>query len=790
MTRHLSVICALLLIAMVQYSGTAKGAASTAPGGLSQTELEALIETARTQGVDVIVVSPSGETEATDKSETPLIESLNESLSVGRERLGDLLVHVPNISSDIAAVLNPAAPSASATDLLIAMAVVVALLLAAIVPERLYGEWLKKRFRSVWPDGARDFSGKTIFLLLRFVARSLGFVVLGALVVAAASALLPDNERTEITVLTLVGAQLAVRIMIEFWRVWISPNLGEFRIPALADGEAAYLFKWLTGSALIIGVPVATCFWFEALGLDIRSHTLLLMASSLMIVVYHLALVSRTRDIVAGLIAGPEDTREQVPKARRLIAETWHTLLGLYLVIAGAASLVRLVLGTANPVGPSAGMLLVLAATLTLHSVFVVLIDWWFYKREGARNRRAATLEAQADFQTNLEQAGDAEMSEASSDADAGTEAAAQVSDDIETSRPRSLLRNIRSFEDLAKQAAECTLAAVAMGGIAIAWGGDLTSETGPFARMWDIGFIAIIGYVAFQSVKIVIGQRLEEEGGLEAPEIGGEGAGVGVSRIATLLPLFRNFILIAIALLTIMIILSQLGIDIAPLFAGAGVVGLAIGFGAQTLIRDIFSGAFFLMDDAFRKGEYIEIGEIQGTVERISVRSMQVRHYDGPLHTVPFGEIHHLTNYSRDWAMMKLKVRVPYDTDVDKVRRLIKKLGKELLLDEELGPMFLQPLKSQGVNSMEDSAMVLRFKFMTRPGDQFYLKRQIYNRIQELFRREDIKFAHRMVTVRLAEETDSRELSDEEKKAIAGAVAPTLEEQQAGAGSKAGDNR
>jgi small-conductance mechanosensitive channel len=133
------------------------------------------------------------------------------------------------------------------------------------------------------------------------------------------------------------------------------------------------------------------------------------------------------------------------------------------------------------------------------------------------------------------------------------------------------------------------------------------------------------------------------------------------------------------------MVVLSELGVNIAPLFAGAGVVGLAVGFGAQTLIRDIFSGAFYLIDDAFRKGEYIDIGSAKGVVEKISIRSMQLRHHRGALTTVPFGEIQQVENFSRDWAVMKLAFRVTYDTDVDKMRKIIKKFGKELLEDEDI---------------------------------------------------------------------------------------------------------
>jgi small-conductance mechanosensitive channel len=230
-----------------------------------------------------------------------------------------------------------------------------------------------------------------------------------------------------------------------------------------------------------------------------------------------------------------------------------------------------------------------------------------------------------------------------------------------------------------------------------------------------------------------------------------------------------------------------QLGINVSPLFAGAGVVGLAVGFGAQTLVRDIFSGAFFLFDDAFRKGEYIDIGLVKGTVEKISVRSFQLRHHLGALHTIPFGEIQFLTNYSRDWVIMKLKLRLTYDTDVEKVRKLVKKLGQELLEDPVIGSNFIQPLKSQGVIEMQDSAMIIRVKFMTKPGDQWLVRKRVYEEIRALFEREDIRFAHREVTVRLADEP-KEPLTESQKEAVLAAAEASIDEDMLEEGG--GDDR
>jgi small-conductance mechanosensitive channel len=166
----------------------------------------------------------------------------------------------------------------------------------------------------------------------------------------------------------------------------------------------------------------------------------------------------------------------------------------------------------------------------------------------------------------------------------------------------------------------------------------------------------------------------------------------------------------------------------------------------------------------------------------------MQLRHHRGALHTIPFGEISHLTNYARDWVIMKLPFRLTYDTDVEKVRKLIKKLGVALLDDPEIGDKFVQPLKSQGVFSMEDSAMIMRVKFMTKPGDQFTVRKTVYAEIRALFEKEGIKFAHRQVSVRVADLEPGQTLTPEQKEAIAGAAMPEIESELAGGAKGGGD--
>ena len=223
----------------------------------------------------------------------------------------------------------------------------------------------------------------------------------------------------------------------------------------------------------------------------------------------------------------------------------------------------------------------------------------------------------------------------------------------------------------------------------------------------------------------------------------------IGLSRLETLLPLIRMFLFITIVTITLMSVISAMGVNIGPLLAGAGIVGIAVGFGAQTLVRDILSGVFFLFDDAFRIGEYLDIGEGKGTVERMSIRALILRHQLGHIYTVPFGAIRRVANYSRDWMIMKLEVRVPFDTDLEQLRKIIKQVGAELKADPETGPMFLQPLKSQGVNRIDDSAFIVRVKFMARPsGEAFILRRHVFQHIQQAFQKNGIEFALRHIVI------------------------------------------
>ena len=338
---------------------------------------------------------------------------------------------------------------------------------------------------------------------------------------------------------------------------------------------------------------------------------------------------------------------------------------------------------------------------------------------------------------------------------------------------------------------------AVVVISIANFWGISLTdiATAGIGARLAANGIefliILSIGYILYEAVSLFINRKLAAEytaSGYnpDSEEIGGgDGGGAGGSRLSTVLPLILMVSRAAIVVIFLLLALGNIGVDTTPLLAGAGIVGLAIGFGAQKLVSDVVSGIFFLVDDAFRTGEYVEVEGTMGTVEKISIRSMQLRHHKGPVHTLPYGEIPKITNFSRDWVIMKLRFTVPFNSDPNQIKKIFKKIGQDMLVMEEFKDDFLAPFKSQGVLEIDDVGMVIRGKFMCKPGTQFMIRKEIFNRVNAAFAEQGLEFARREVRVALPSMEQAEELSEEDKAAISAAATQAAQDQAVVPGQK-----
>ena len=255
--------------------------------------------------------------------------------------------------------------------------------------------------------------------------------------------------------------------------------------------------------------------------------------------------------------------------------------------------------------------------------------------------------------------------------------------------------------------------------------------------------FTLFVAFVAWELFKYATEPYMERKNKGAAEAIAdGDASAPPASRISTMMPLLRRTVAVLIGLVAVMIALEDFGVNITPLIAGASVFGIAISFGSQTLVKDIVSGIFYLSDDAFRVGEYIDCGKAKGTVEGFTLRSIKLRHQNGQVHTVPFGQLGQITNFSRDWITVKFNLRFARDTDIEKLRKAAKKIGAEIAELPQFKDEILAPFKMQGVADIVENALLIRFKFTARPGNPAAIQREAVKRMFSTLPGMGIEFA------------------------------------------------
>jgi len=740
--------------------------------------LDDIVQAASKAGVQVIVINPNtpASIDSSIQSEptTSLNAEQNKRSEIANWRVKSdkfkneaqaFMLLLPEAKEEMISILRSSSPDG--TIIYYFKMIAYSLIFFAIgylFSKEVYG----KKFVGPWfiarqiPDPI-GYSEKLPILVTRFIL-GFGGILLTMLVAYILNSIIFDKGNSETEILTLgyiYFAFVMINIVSLFWRMILSPYLPDYRIPkfhpnnvALCTKAAIRLYRWLwIGATFGISFNLLIA-WLGELGVSETIYGVMNVYLTGFTAIYSVAMVISNKTILTGaILQGGSLESSTIPA--RITANFWAPFAILYFLVAWLDLAYDLIKGNETKLPVIASAYIIIISVMVVYAIVSYIIEQFFQ-----RKRRIQ--------QYISKERSDALMA-------AGEDEPLQEGEEILSSdapEQEMVQASLVTFQDLASRVAAMLAFVAGVYALLKVWNvGDLVEENALLHRSYDVIFILFAGYIAYNFVKIWIDNKIAEEGGDIELNPGDEGGAGGASRLATLLPLFRNFLLVIIFVSVTLIALTEMGINVAPLFAGAGVVGLAIGFGAQTLVRDVFSGAFFLFDDAFRKGEYIDIGDVKGTVEKVSVRSFQLRHHLGRLHTVPFGEIKYLTNYSRDWVMMKLPLRVTYDTDIEKVRKLVKKLGQRMLEDPVLGPQFLQPLKSQGVIEMQDSAMIIRVKFMTKPGDQWVIRKTVYTKLRELFMQEGIKFAHKEVTVRLADQPLDQ-LKPQQKQEIAGAAA------------------
>lgn len=218
--------------------------------------------------------------------------------------------------------------------------------------------------------------------------------------------------------------------------------------------------------------------------------------------------------------------------------------------------------------------------------------------------------------------------------------------------------------------------------------------------------------------------------------------------RAETLGRVFRYLVAVVVSLIAGMLVLDQLGVSVAPILGAAGVVGLAVGFGAQSLVKDYFTGFFLLLENQIRQGDVVKLGDHAGLVEEVTLRYVQLRDYDGNVHYVPNGEITTVVNMSRGFSQAVMDIGVAYREDVDEVMAVMRRVGQQMRADEAFGPRIIDELEIAGVDNWADSAVIIRCRFRTMPLEQWGVRREYLKRLKAAFDAEGIEIPFPHVTV------------------------------------------
>ncbi|MFO8032993.1 MAG: mechanosensitive ion channel [Desulfohalobiaceae bacterium] len=592
---------------------------------------------------------------------------------------------------------------------------VILVLLLGLIAERIVRRLLSRAQRALMDQGQDNLALRGGFFLARTILELIPIAAFAAAAYALLS-FLESREGTQLLALTLVNAHVMVKAVLVLARLVLVPGFPDLRLLPLAEETVQYLYCWLRR---VVGLAVYGYFILEAallMGLPGHLQAFLLKLLGLALTIMAIVLVMQNRADVAKWLKqgrtggeagakapdGPEQETgkarskmEAVGALRRRLADIWHILA------------------------------IILLAGLFL--TWALEIEGGFVYFAGALVLTGLILAVAAGLQRLAVQ---------------GVDRLFRTSDKVKAAYPGLEARTNR-YQSIFRQALKAVIYLVTALAILQAWGlgtlGWLFSPQGGSLVSDLLILVLIVGAAFFCweliSAKIEKTLAQEEQGRVSARKL-------------TLLPLVRNVVRIAVILITGMIVLGQLGVNAAPLIAGAGVVGLAIGFGAQTLVKDVITGAFLLMEDSIAVGDWVDAGGHSGGVEKLTVRTVTLRDLQGTVHVVPFGDVTSVSNYNRDFGYALIDAGVAYQEDYGQVMQALQDVALELHQDDTWGPDILGDLEVLGLNNLADSAVEIRVRMKTRPLRQFAVRRTFLERMKRVFdeRGIEIPFPHRTI--------------------------------------------
>lgn len=509
---------------------------------------------------------------------------------------------------------------------------------------------------------------------------------------------------TQLVLLIANNAYIACRLLGVLSRLALAPAVPGLRPLPVSDETAAYVDLWLRRLWVILVCGYALAEAGLLFGLPWGAYDAIQRLSHLVISIALGVMVLQNRVAVARVLRAPplrpgdrpHRARAAARRFRDGLAEIWHILAILYLLAVWAVWALQIEHGLYRLLRASLLTLLVLGGARGLDLLL--------------RRALSGSLRAAPDL----------------------------------TGRYPALESRANRYMPLAKGAISAGLTLLVLMMLMEVWGIESFSWFAPGAlgnrvlrSLASVGFTALMAALVWEAVNLAIERHLER--------LSRDADAARSARVRTLMPMLRTTLLVVILLFVAFNLLTELGVNVAPLLAGAGVIGLALGFGSQKLVQDVITGIFLLFEDAMAVGDVVDLGGKSGVVEQLSIRSIKLRALDGSLHIIPFSAVNGVTNMTRDFSFALLDVQVAYKEDTDRVVEALQGLCQEMRSEAKWGLVIRDAMEVLGVNQLSPDGPVIRVRIKTEPLERWNVMREMNRRIKRRFDELGIEIpAHR----------------------------------------------
>jgi moderate conductance mechanosensitive channel len=498
---------------------------------------------------------------------------------------------------------------------------------------------------------------------------------------------------TQLVMLTANNAYIASRVVMAAARMLLSPASTHLRILPVLDETAAYVTIWLRRIVLVLVSSYAVAEAGLQFGLPWSAHDSILRIALLLVTLFLVIIILQNKQSVSDVLRAPELAEGEEPdQARRFFrmlrdraSDVWHLVAIAWLIAAWGVWALEIQSGFWRLLKVSFSTILILS--------LAKLAD--MAMRRVVQRAFRITPELAARY-PGLE------------------------------SRANRYLPVLKGSASLAIGAIALLFLLESWGLEAFAWFGHGKLGNRLISSIVSISLTITLALVMWEGINAAIQRHLER--------LSRDAKAAQSARVRTLLPMLRTALLAVILIFVVLSVLAEIGVNVAPLIAGAGVVGIAVGFGSQRLVQDVITGIFLLLEDAVAVGDVVQLGGLSGVVEHLSIRSIKLRAVDGSLHIIPFSAVTSVTNQTRDFAFAVIDVNVDYGEDTDHVAQTLRDIAAEMRQDPRWRPVIRDDLDVMGVDKLGDSGVVIRVRLKTEPSQRWAVAREMNRRIKRRF--------------------------------------------------------